>query len=169
MENTEIADLNYHYLLALVVIVSIVLLVAILRLERWLSFVEKLVLGLWVGFIAADVAVLASALPYIYTQPDNPMRCGALGISTFAIAKISDIILIIVLFAVIWSGGRAWVSKTIRKHGPAIGLFKDGAIIGLFLWCGSVFTGSHCIPVVFGLAHAPRTEPTTTSARPERY
>jgi hypothetical protein len=113
-----------------------------LTLVRWMKFLEKLVLGVWVGFIAADVAILASSLPYIYTRQEDPMRCGSLGISTFAIVMISQTMLIIVFLAAICYGGRACISATIRKRGAVVGsIVEVGAIVGGVFWCVSVFTG----------------------------
>jgi hypothetical protein len=108
-----------------------------------MRFVEKLVLGLWVGFIAASVAILASALPYIYTRPDDPMRCGSLGISTFVIVTISQTMMIIVFLTAIYYGGRACISATIKKRGPMVGFIVEvGAFSGSMLWVVSVFVGA---------------------------
>jgi hypothetical protein len=40
----------------------------------WMRFGERLVVGLWTGLVAANIAILASALPYIYAQEDPISR-----------------------------------------------------------------------------------------------
>ena len=66
---------------------------------RRMRFGEKLVLGLWAGFLAANIAILASALPYIYTQ-EAPMKCGSLGITNFVFNMIPQSILVIIMLAI---------------------------------------------------------------------
>src|SRR5437762_9713966 len=89
-------------------------------LVHWMRFVERL-LFVWAGFLAANVAILASALPYIYTNED-PMRCGSLGITRFAIESVPASILAIVFLAVTSYIGRAWMSARNRwNHVPVVG------------------------------------------------
>ena len=113
-------------------------------LVRGMRLAEKLVLGIWVGFIAAIIAILASALPYIYTTQDLPMRCGSLGIANLAINMIPGAMLAIVLLALLFYGGRACISVAIRARGPVVRfIVRESAIIyiGGLLWVGTAFTG----------------------------
>ncbi len=58
--------------------------------SRFLSgarFVEKVVLGLWLGLIGAGIAVFAAAVPNLYA--DEPMmRCGALAVTQITLEAI---------------------------------------------------------------------------------
>jgi hypothetical protein len=148
--NSEFADFTHHALWGAGLLLVAGALIAfwaarrerIPRLVRWMRLVERLVLGLWVGFIAANVAILASALPYIYTTQDVPMRCGSLGIANFAINMITGAMLAIILLALLLYGGRVCISATIRARGPLVGfIVREGAIIGSFLWVASAFSG----------------------------
>jgi hypothetical protein len=114
----------------------------ILTLVRWMKFVEKVVLGLWVGFIAANVAILASALPYIYTQEDS-IRCGSLGITNFAINMIPAAMLAVLRLEIICYTGRTCISATIRwKRLPVVGsIVGVGAFAGGLLWVSGAFAG----------------------------
>ena len=156
MENTvnsELADFANHLLLD-----SVLVLVAGLSIGFWVArgsrmppplvrgmrLAEKLVLGLWVGLIAAIIAILASALPYIYTTQDLPMRCGSLGIANLAINMIPGAMLAIVPLALLLYGGRAFISAAIRARGPVVRfIVRESAItyIGSLLWVGTAFTG----------------------------
>ena len=81
----------------------------ILTVVRWMKFLEKLTFGLWAGSLAAHVAVLTSALPYIYTK-EEAMRCGSLGLTNFAITMIPQYVGMIVIMAGICYIGRACIS-----------------------------------------------------------
>jgi hypothetical protein len=119
MENTMIADAAYHVFVVGVLGAVAVLLVAflvttrrILVLVRCMRFVENVLLALWGGFIAANVAVLASALPYIYTEQDASMKCGSLGITTLAINMIPGALLgITILAAFFMAEGPAYLRR----------------------------------------------------------
>src|SRR5215472_14405353 len=82
VESTEFADFTYHGFVVVGVVFGTWLLIAllvktglirILMLLRYMRFVETGVLALWGGVIVANIAVLASALPYIYTAQDPSM------------------------------------------------------------------------------------------------
>src|SRR6516165_11826225 len=119
MENTEIYEASYHLLVVVGLVLVTYLLIAllvkaglirILMLVRWMRFIENVVLALWGGVIVANIAVLASALPYIYTTQDPSMRCGSLGIANFAINMIPGAMLAIIPLALCFYVGRACIS-----------------------------------------------------------
>jgi hypothetical protein len=106
-----------------------------------MRFAENVVLSLWVGFIVANVAILASALPYIYTDQAS-MRCGSLGIANFAIHMIPQAMLAIVLLALLFYVGRAFISERIRQRGPVPRFIStEGAIVGSLLWVAVILAG----------------------------
>jgi hypothetical protein len=151
MENTEIADAAYHSLVVVIAAGVVGLLISILAvrtnkvpgLVRWMRFGEKVVLGLWLGFIAANIAILASALPYIYAQ-ENSMRCGSLAITNFAINMIPGAMLGITFLAGMWYSGRACISANIRwrpRFRVVRWILNEGAILGGFLWFAAALSG----------------------------
>jgi hypothetical protein len=109
-----------------------------------MKFLEKLVFSLWIGFLAANVAILASALPYIYTKEDDAMRCGSLGLTSFAINMVPMPILMITVMAVLCYIGRACISANRRRRVPAAGwvVAWDVAFWGLLLWLPGFLTGA---------------------------
>jgi len=152
MENTEIYEASYHLLVVVGLVLVTYLLIAllvkaglirILMLVRWMRFIENVVLALWGGVIVANIAVLASALPYIYTTQDPSMRCGSLGIANFAINMIPGAMLAIIPLALFFCVGRACISATIRPHGRVVGfIVREGAIMGGVLWIVAAVTGA---------------------------
>ena len=109
---------------------------------RSMRFGEKLVLGLWAGFLAANIAILASALPNIYAA-EAPMQCGSLGITNFVIKMIAESISVIIMLAVICYSGRKCISVSVRwKHVPFVGrIVKNGASVGVIIWCLGALAG----------------------------
>jgi hypothetical protein len=146
VENTEIADFTYHSFVVVVIIFGTWLLIALLvwagliripMLVRCMRFVENVALALWVGLIAANVAILASALPYIYTQQDPSMKCGSLGIAYLAINMIPQSMLIIITLAAFFYGGRACISE----RSPVVrSMFNYVAFVGSVLWMTAAAT-----------------------------
>ena len=74
-----------------------------------MRFIEKLVLGLLASFIGANIVILASALPYIYSREET-LRCGSLGITNVAINEINRGIVGIIIFGTILYGARFLIS-----------------------------------------------------------
>jgi len=152
VENTEFADFTYHAFVVVGVVFATWLLIAllvkvrlirILMLVRYMRFVGNGVLALWGGVIAANIAVLASALPYIYYTQDPSMRCGSLGIANLAINMIPGAMLAIIPLALCFYVGRACISATIRPHGRVVGfIVREGAIMGGVLWIVAAVTGA---------------------------
>jgi hypothetical protein len=149
MDNTLVADASYHAVVigalgavAWLTIAFLVMAGRILILVRCMRFVERVVLGLWVGFIAANVAILASALPYIYTQQDPSMKCGSLGIANLALNMIPGSMLAIIILAAFFFGGRACIQQTIRERGPVVGaVVKYAGLLGSLFWVAAAGAG----------------------------
>jgi hypothetical protein len=110
---------------------------------RRMRFAEKLVLGLWVGFLAANIAIFASALPYIYTQ-EAPMKCGSLGITNFVFNMIPQSILAIIMLAIFFYSGRACISAGIRlKHVPIVKWIAKAVVFGgVIIWVSCALSGA---------------------------
>jgi hypothetical protein len=107
-----------------------------------MRFLESLVLSLWAGFLAANVAILASALPYIYTKED-PMRCGSLGLTRFVIDMIPEFIGVIILLGVCCYSGRACISAIRWRRVPIVRwILKPAVIVGGGLWFAGAFSGA---------------------------
>jgi hypothetical protein len=113
-----------------------------------MKFLEKLVFSLWIGFLAANVAILASALPYIYTKEDDAMRCGSLGLTSFAMNMIPQSIVVIIIMAVFCYIGRACVSAARRRRVPGWIVAWEVAWGGLFLWVPGFLAGAGVFAVL---------------------
>ena len=155
MENPEFADFTYHAFVVVGVVFGTWLLIAllvkaglirILMLVRYMRFVGNGVLALWGGVIAANIAVLASALPYIYYTQDPSMRCGSLGIANFAINMIPGAMLAIIPLALFFYVGRACISATRRISGWIVAW--EVAWAGLLLWLPGLLAGAGMFAVM---------------------
>ena len=97
---------------------------SVLRLMR---LGERLVLGILVGILATDLAILASALPYIYTT-DKELSCWALGLSRFALRVVPRILIVLVGATIVFIIGRAAILSEIRRRRvPVAGSILWGA------------------------------------------
>jgi hypothetical protein len=90
-----------------------------------MRFIEKLVLGLLASFVVANVAILASALPYIYALEDN-IRCGSLGITNLAMDEIYNGIVFIITQGAMLYGGRFLIS---------VCRIVWVRVLGILFWC----------------------------------
>jgi hypothetical protein len=103
---------------------------------------ERLLLGAWVGILATHLAILASALPYIYTTQDDGMRCGSLGLSRFALGEVPGLLFSIVALAIALRVWRAFVYP-IRWSRGLLAWFGDGVafLASMSTWVATTLAG----------------------------
>jgi hypothetical protein len=111
----------------------------ILSIVRWMSFIEKLVVSLLAGFIVASIAILASALPNIYSQEES-IRCGSLGVTNLVIGLIPGFIWGIIIVSALCYIGRTCISVTFRWIHDS-GLRWSCAGVGGTFWLSGALSG----------------------------
>lgn len=107
---------------------------------RGMRSLEKPVIGLWLGLVAASVAVFASAFPYIYAA-ENEIRCGAFAITNVSLFLISGSLVIAALIYFAFNTTRIFFVYAIYKSSSLV------SAIFFMCWIAVVILG------VYGFAN----------------